>query len=70
MTHAIRIHEHGGPDVLRWEEVEVGVPGPGEVRLHQTAAGLNFLDVYQRNGSYKLPELPTALGMEAAGVVE
>ena len=70
MTHAIRIHEHGGPDVLRWEEVEVGVPGPGEVRLHQTAAGLNFLDVYQRNGAYKLPELPTALGMEAAGVVE
>ena len=70
MTHAIRIHEHGGPDVLRWEEVEVGAPGPGEVRLHQTAAGLNFLDVYQRNGAYKLPELPTALGMEAAGVVE
>ncbi len=70
MTHAIRIHEQGGPDVLRWEEVEVGAPGPGEVRLRQTAAGLNFLDVYHRNGAYKLPELPTALGMEAAGVVE
>ncbi|MBH98511.1 MAG: quinone oxidoreductase [Rhodospirillaceae bacterium] len=70
MTHAIRIHEHGGPDVLRWEEVDVDVPGPGEVRLRQTAAGLNFLDVYHRNGAYKLPQLPTALGMEAAGVVE
>jgi NADPH2:quinone reductase len=70
MTHAIRIHEQGGPEVLRWEDVEVGAPGPGEVRLRQTAAGLNFLDVYHRNGAYKLPELPTALGMEAAGVVE
>ncbi|MDH3231859.1 MAG: quinone oxidoreductase [Alphaproteobacteria bacterium] len=70
MTHAIRIHEQGGPEVLRWEEIEVGAPGPGEVRLRQTAAGLNFLDVYHRNGAYKLPELPTALGMEAAGVVE
>lgn len=70
MTHAIRIHEQGGPDVLRWEEVDVGAPGVGEVRLRQTAVGLNFLDVYHRNGAYKLPELPTALGMEAAGVVE
>ena len=70
MTHAIRIHKQGGPDVLRWEDVEVGAPGPGEVRLRQTAVGLNFLDIYHRNGSYKLPELPTALGMEAAGVVE
>ena len=70
MTHAIRIHEQGGPEVLRWEEAEVGAPGPGEVRLRQTAVGLNFLDVYHRNGAYKLPELPTALGMEAAGIVE
>ncbi len=70
MTHAIRIHEQGGPEVLRWEDVAVGAPGPGEVRLRQTAVGLNFLDVYHRNGAYKLPELPTALGMEAAGVVE
>ena len=69
MAHAICIHEQGGPDVLRWEQVEVGSPGPGEVRLRQTAVGLNFLDVYHRNGGYKLPELPTALGMEAAGVV-
>lgn len=70
MTHAIRIHEHGGPEVLRWEAVEVGAPGPGEVRLRQTAAGLNFLDVYHRSGAYPLPGLPVALGMEAAGVVE
>jgi len=70
MTHAIRIHEQGGPEVLRWEDIEVGEPGPGEVRLRQTAVGLNFLDVYHRNGAYKLPQLPTALGMEAAGIVE
>ena len=70
MTHAMRIHQTGGPEVLRWEEVEVGTPGDGEVLLRQTAVGLNFLDVYHRNGAYKLPELPTAIGMEAAGIVE
>ena len=70
MTHAIRIHEQGGPEVLRWEQVEVGTPGASEVLLRQTAIGLNFLDVYHRNGAYPLPELPTAIGMEAAGIVE
>ena len=70
MTHAIRIHEHGGPEVLLWEEVDLGAPGPGEVCLRQTAAGLNFIDVYHRNGAYALPDLPTAIGMEAAGGVE
>ncbi len=70
MTHAIRIHQQGGPEVLRWEEVEAGSPGAGEVLLRQTAIGLNFLDVYHRNGAYPLPELPTAIGMEAAGIVE
>ena len=70
MTHAIRIHEHGGPEVLRWDEVDIGTPGSGEVCLRQTAVGLNFIDVYHRNGAYPLPELPTAIGMEAAGVVE
>jgi NADPH2:quinone reductase len=70
MTHAIRIHQQGGPEVLRWEEVEAGTPGAGEVLLRQTAIGLNFLDVYHRNGAYPLPELPTAIGMEAAGIVE
>ena len=70
MTHAIRIHEHGGPEVLRWDEVDIGTPGSGEVCVRQTAVGLNFIDVYHRNGAYPLPELPTAIGMEAAGVVE
>jgi NADPH:quinone reductase len=70
MTHAIRIHETGGPEVMRWESVEVGDPGPGEVRLRQTAVGLNFIDVYFRTGLYPLPAMPGVLGMEAAGVVE
>ncbi len=70
MTRAIRIHEPGGPDVLRWEEVEVGEPGDGQVRLAQSAVGLNYIDVYQRTGLYPLPELPATLGLEAAGTVE
>lgn len=69
MTHAIRIHEYGGPEVLRWESVEVGEPGPGEVRVRNTAVGLNFIEVYQRSGLYPL-ELPSSLGTEAVGVVE
>jgi len=69
MANAIRIHEHGGPEVLRLESVAVGEPGPREVRLRQTAIGLNFIDVYQRTGLYPT-ELPTGLGREAAGVVE
>jgi NADPH2:quinone reductase len=70
MTHAIRIHRHGGPEVLSWDTVEVGEPGPGQVRLRQTACGLNFIDIYQRDGLYPVGELPAVLGMEAAGVVE
>ena len=70
MTHAIRIHDYGDADVLRWETVEVGEPGPGQVRLRQTACGLNFIDVYQRTGLYPAGELPAVLGMEAAGTVE
>ncbi|HSP00015.1 MAG TPA: quinone oxidoreductase, partial [Thioalkalivibrio sp.] len=69
MTHAIRIHETGGPEVMRWESIEVGDPGPGEVRLRQTAVGLNFIDVYFRTGLYPLPAMPGGLGMEAAGIV-
>lgn len=69
MTHAIRIHEYGDPDVLRWESVEVGEPGPGEVRVRNTAVGLNFIEIYQRTGLYPL-ELPSSLGTEAVGVVE
>jgi NADPH2:quinone reductase len=70
VTRAIRIHTYGGPDVLRWEEVDVGMPGPGQVRLRHTAIGLNFIDVYHRSGLYPLPALPAVLGMEAAGVIE
>lgn len=69
MAGAVRIHSYGGPDVLTYENVEVGPPKPGEVRLRQRAAGLNFIDVYQRTGSYKLPALPAVLGMEGAGEV-
>lgn len=68
MTHAIRIHETGGPEVLRFEEVEVGSPGPGQARVRQTAIGLNFIDTYHRSGLYALP-LPAIPGSEAAGVV-
>ncbi|WP_431856805.1 quinone oxidoreductase family protein [Azospirillum sp.] len=70
MVHAIRIHEYGGPEALRWDEVEVGDPGPGEVRLRQTAVGLNYIDTYHRTGAYKMPQLPAIIGAAAAGVVE
>ena len=69
MPHAIRIHQTGGPEVLQWEEIEVGAPGSGQVRLKQTAVGLNFIDVYHRIGLYPLP-LPFVPGMEAAGTVD
>lgn len=69
MSHAIRIHRTGGPEVLQWEQADVGAPGPGQVKLKQTAVGLNFIDVYHRTGLYPLP-LPFVPGMEGAGVVE
>ena len=69
MPHAIRVHETGGPEVLKWEEIEVGEPGPGQVRLRQEAAGLNFIDVYHRTGLYPQP-LPFTPGVEGAGAVE
>ncbi|MCW0236001.1 MAG: quinone oxidoreductase [Ferrovibrio sp.] len=68
MVHAIRIHANGGPEVMKWEEVEVGAPGPGQIRLKVSAAGLNYLDTYHRSGLYKLP-LPLTLGTEGSGVV-
>ncbi len=68
MTKAIRIHEHGGPEVMKWEDVEVGAPGPNEVRLKTTAAGLNYIDTYHRVGMYNVA-LPAVLGREGAGVV-
>ena len=69
MVTAIRVHEVGGPDVMRVEEVFVGDPGPGEVRLRHTAIGVNFIDTYFRSGLYKT-QLPFIPGNEAAGVVE
>jgi NADPH2:quinone reductase len=69
MPHAIRFHTPGGPEVLQWEEVEIGRPGPGQARVRHTAVGLNFIDTYHRSGLYKLP-LPSGLGSEGAGVVE
>jgi NADPH2:quinone reductase len=69
MPHAIRIHAHGGPEVLRWEAVPASEPGRGEVLIRQTAIGLNFIDIYERTGLYP-GALPSGLGREGAGVVE
>jgi NADPH2:quinone reductase len=69
VTHAIRFHTAGGPEVLRWEEVELSKPAAGEVRMRHTAVGLNFVDIYTRSGLYPVT-LPSGLGSEAAGVVE
>jgi NADPH2:quinone reductase len=66
---AVRIHETGGPEVLRFEQVELAAPGPGEARVRHHAVGVNFIDTYHRSGLYPLP-LPAVLGTEAAGVVE
>ena len=68
-THAIRIHEYGGPEVLRYEEIELADPAPGEARVRHTAIGLNFIDTYHRSGLYPM-DLPTGLGSEAAGIVD
>jgi len=69
MSYAIRIHQTGGPEVLKWEAVDVPAPAEGEVTVRQTAAGLNYIDIYQRNGLYPIP-IPGGLGVEAAGIVE
>jgi NADPH2:quinone reductase len=69
MPGAIRIHNAGGAEVLQWEDVQVGEPGPGQVRLKQEAAGLNFIDVYHRTGLYP-QQLPFTPGVEGAGLVE
>ena len=70
MVHAIRVHETGGPDVMKWEEVEVGAPGAGEARVRHTAIGLNFIDTYFRSGLYPAPAgTPFTPGNEGAGVV-
>jgi NADPH2:quinone reductase len=70
MVHAIVVHQPGGPEVLKWEEVPVGAPASGEARVRHEAIGLNFVDVYYRTGLYKPPSgLPFILGSEGAGVV-
>jgi len=69
MTHAIRFHAPGGPEVMTWEKLDLTPPGAGEVRVRHTAVGLNYIDTYHRSGAYKLP-MPSGLGQEAAGVVE
>lgn len=70
MAKAIRIHQHGGPEQLRYDDVDVGAPGAGEVRLRQSAVGLNYIDVYHRTGLYPIVDLPAIIGLEAAGTVE
>lgn len=69
MTHAIRVHEYGGPEVMKWETVDVPAPGPGQALIRHTAVGLNYIDTYQRTGAYPQPSLPFTLGMEGAGEV-
>ena len=69
MTRAVIIDQHGGPEQLKLVDVQVGQPGPGEIRIRHLAVGLNFIDVYQRSGVYPMP-MPLQLGMEASGVVE
>jgi NADPH:quinone reductase len=69
MASAVRMYQTGGPEVLRFEDVEVGRPGPGQVRLRHVAVGLNYADTYFRNGTYPIP-MPSGMGVEAAGVVE
>jgi NADPH2:quinone reductase len=68
-VHAIRFHQTGGPEVLSWDSVDVGDPGPGEVRVRHSAVGLNYIDTYHRSGLYPVT-LPSGLGLEAAGVIE
>jgi NADPH2:quinone reductase len=70
MVKAVRVHEYGGPEKLRYEDIEIGAPGPGQAYIRHTAIGLNFADTHNREGRYPLPSLPHVLGGEAAGVVE
>jgi len=69
MTSVVRIHELGGPAALRLEEIDLPSPGPGEVLVRQSFAGVNYVDVYHRTGLYPLPQVPAVLGVEGAGTV-
>ena len=70
MNKAIRLYEQGGPEVLKYEDIDVPAPGAGEAQVRHEAIGLNYIDVYLRSGLYPLPQLPGTIGMEGAGVVE
>jgi NADPH2:quinone reductase len=70
MAHRIRVHQHGGPEVLQFEAYDLPAPGPGEALVRHEAIGLNFIDTYHRTGLYPVPSLPFTPGMEGAGVVE
>ncbi|MGD8710317.1 MAG: quinone oxidoreductase [Ectothiorhodospiraceae bacterium] len=70
MSNAIRVHENGGPEVMKWESLEPGQPGPGQALVRHSAIGVNYIDVYFRTGLYPPPQLPFTPGMEGAGVVE
>ena len=70
MSHAIQVHETGGPEVMKWESVSVADPGPGEIRIKQSAIGLNYIDVYFRTGLYPSPSKPFTPGMEGVGVID
>src|SRR5437660_12687607 len=67
MVAAVRVHKSGGPEVLVYEEIEVGAPGPGQIRIKKHACGINFIDVYFRTGMYPAPSSPFAVGHEGAG---
>lgn len=69
MPHAIRIHAYGGPEAMTWDEVEVGAPGSGELRLKHLAVGVNYIDTYHRTGAYPVGDLPAVIGMEGCGEV-
>ncbi len=69
MTHAIRVHAYGGPEAMKWEQVDVPAPGPGQARIRHHYAGLNFIDTYHRSGLYPQPSLPFVLGAEGSGEV-
>jgi NADPH2:quinone reductase len=67
MSNVIQIHDNGGPNVMKWKSVAVGSPEPGQLRIRQTAVGLNYIDCYHRSGLYPLPSLPAIIGTEKIG---
>jgi NADPH2:quinone reductase len=70
MSKAFRVHRHGGPEVLRFEEVDVGAPGPGQVRIRNQAVAVNYRDVLMRTGIHAIKSFPSGIGLESAGVIE